>query len=148
MARVAHGSRRLCTDAAGVPSGLQHRRRALRLCRRPGVALRRLAIAGDGSALAAHHPDRARLAEYVSADGHAVLFGVVWLVAAVLALVGAGLPVPWRRLIQAFALLLVALGVLLRPNAIFAAPFLAAYVFWPTRFDVRRMAIIFLPAVV
>ena len=53
-------------------------------------------------------------------------------------------PAPrWRRLIQAFALLLVALGVLLRPNAIFAAPFLAAYVVWPLRFDVKRMAIVF-----
>ena len=50
--------------------------------------------------------------------------------------------------IQATALLLVALGVLLRPNAIFAAPFLAAYVVWPLRFDVKRMAIIFVPAVV
>src|SRR3954453_18379852 len=57
-----------------------------------------------------------------------VLFGIVWLGAAVLAVAGASLPVRWRRLIQGFALLLVALGVLLRPNAIFAAPFLAAYV--------------------
>ncbi len=68
--------------------------------------------------------------------------------ASVLTLVAAERPARLRLLIQALALLLVALGVLLRPNAIFAAPFLAAYAVWPTRFDVRRMAIIFLPAVV
>ena len=77
-----------------------------------------------------------------------VLFGIIWLFAAVLALVAAERAGRLRIIIQAFALLLVALGVLLRPNAIFAAPFLAAYVLWPARFDVRRMAIIFLPAVV
>ena len=73
MARLPYGSGRLCTDLAGVLSGLQHRRRALRLCRRPGVALRRLAIADDGGALAARRSDRARLVEHVSPDGHAVL---------------------------------------------------------------------------
>jgi hypothetical protein len=46
------------------------------------------------------------------------------------------------------ALLLVALGVLLRPNALIAAPILAAYVFWPMRFDLRRVAIAFVPALV
>jgi hypothetical protein len=49
---------------------------------------------------------------------------------------------------QAFALLLIALGVLLRPNAIFAAPFLAAYVVWPMRFDLKRMMLVLVPAVV
>jgi hypothetical protein len=44
--------------------------------------------------------------------------------------------------------LLVALGVLLRPNALIAAPILAAYVFWPMRFDLRRVAIAFVPALV
>ena len=77
-----------------------------------------------------------------------ILFGIIWLFAAVLALVAAERAGRLRIIIQAFALLLVALGVLLRPNAIFAAPFLAAYAVWPTRFDVRRMAIVFLPAVV
>ena len=77
-----------------------------------------------------------------------ILFGIIWLFAAVLALVAAERAGRLRIIIQAFALLLVALGVLLRPNAIFAAPFLAAYVLWPARFDVRRTAIIFLPAVV
>jgi hypothetical protein len=46
------------------------------------------------------------------------------------------------------ALLLIALGVLLRPNALVAAPVLAAYVIWPMRFDLKRTAILFLPALV
>jgi hypothetical protein len=88
-----------------------------------------------------------------------VLFGVVWLAAAVLAFAAAEraarvrVPIARRKtrvnaLMQALALLLVTLGVLLRPNAIFAAPFLAAYVVWPLRFDLKRMAIVFVPAVV
>jgi hypothetical protein len=88
-----------------------------------------------------------------------VLFGVVWLAAAVLAFAAADRASRLRTArrktrvnalvpVQALALLLVALGVLLRPNAIFAAPFLAAYVVWPLRFDLKRMAIVFVPAVV
>lgn len=76
-----------------------------------------------------------------------ILFGVVWLAAVALAFAVAG-RLRVRIAVQAIALLLVALGVLLRPNAIFAAPFLATYVVWPLRFDVKRMAIIFVPAVV
>jgi len=34
---------------------------------------------------------------------------------------------------------------LLRPNAVVAAPFLAAYVAWPLRFELKRMAMVFLP---
>jgi hypothetical protein len=77
-----------------------------------------------------------------------VLFGVVWLAAAVLAFAAADRGARTRLPVQAISLLLVALGVLLRPNAIFAAPFLAAYVIWPLRFNLKRMAIVFVPAVV
>ena len=42
-----------------------------------------------------------------------------------------------RLPVQALALLLIAFGVLLRPNAIIAAPFLAAYAIWPARFDAQ-----------
>jgi hypothetical protein len=77
-----------------------------------------------------------------------ILFGVIWLVAAVIVFAVAERTARLRRPIQALALLLVAIGVLLRPNAIFAAPFLAAYVVWPTRFDLKRMAIVFVPAVI
>ena len=76
-----------------------------------------------------------------------VLFGVIWLAAAALVLAVTESRARVRWPIQAIGLLLVALGVLLRPNAIFAAPFLAAYVLWPLRFDLKRMAIVFVPAV-
>ncbi len=77
-----------------------------------------------------------------------ILFGVVWLVAAALPFAAAGRDVRVRLPLQVVALLLVALGVLLRPNAIFAAAVLAIYVLWPARFDVRRVALWFLPLVI
>jgi hypothetical protein len=77
-----------------------------------------------------------------------VLFAVIWLAAAVLAFASADRPARLRAPIQALALLLIALGVLLRPNAVVAAPVLAAYVIWPMRFDLKRTAILFLPALV
>ena len=49
---------------------------------------------------------------------------------------------------QTMAMLLVALGVLLRPNAIIAAPLLAAYVIWPAAFHWKRAAIILIPGIV
>jgi len=70
----------------------------------------------------------------------------MWLAAAALAFAVADCSAPLRRPLQALALLLIVLGVLLRQNAIFAAPFLAAYAIWPLRFDLKRMAIIFVPA--
>jgi len=74
-----------------------------------------------------------------------VLFGVAWLVAATLTLTVAEAS-PRRRLpVQALALVLIAFGVLLRPNAIFAAPVLATYVAWPARFDWKRAALLLLP---
>jgi hypothetical protein len=75
-----------------------------------------------------------------------ILFGVVWLAAAVLVLAVAHQGARIRLPAQALALLLIAFGVLLRPNAIVAAPLLAAYVVWPMRFDLKRTAIAFLPA--
>jgi len=82
-----------------------------------------------------------------------VLFAVTWLAAAVLAFAAADRPARLRApvqalALQALALLLIALGVLLRPNAVVAAPFLAAYVIWPMRFDLKRTAVLFLPALV
>ncbi len=40
-----------------------------------------------------------------------------------------------HRAAQAVALVLIGFGVLLRPNAIVAAPLLVGYVLWPMRFD-------------
>jgi hypothetical protein len=75
-----------------------------------------------------------------------VLFAVIWLTAAVLAFFAADRTERLRAPMQVVALLLVAFGVLLRPNAVLAAPILAAYAIWPMRFDLKHTAIAFIPA--
>jgi hypothetical protein len=77
-----------------------------------------------------------------------VLFAVIWLAAAVLAFAVADRGARLRIPVQALALILVAFGVLLRPNAVAAAPILAAYVAWPMRFDPKQSAFVFVPALV
>ena len=77
-----------------------------------------------------------------------VLFGVVWLAAATLAFAVADRGARLRLPVQAVALALIAFGVLLRPNALVAAPLIAAYALWPMRFEPRRAAMVFLPAAV
>ncbi len=77
-----------------------------------------------------------------------MLFGVTWLLAAVISYAVAERMTPLRRVLQALALGLVAFGILLRPNAIAAAPLLAVYVLWPRRFDWRRAAIVFVPTLI
>jgi hypothetical protein len=74
-----------------------------------------------------------------------VLFGAVWLVAAATAYAVSRRMPPQRWPLQALALALVGLGILLRPNAIVAAPLLGVLVLWPRGFDLRRAAILFLP---
>jgi hypothetical protein len=74
-----------------------------------------------------------------------VLFAVVWLLAAVLAFAANERYARVGRLLQGSALILIAFGVLLRPNAVIAAPFLAAYAIWPQRIDLKRTAVTFLP---
>ena len=75
-----------------------------------------------------------------------VLFAVVWLLGAVIVLAGGHCRPPTRRLLQGVATVLIGLGILLRPNAIIAAPLLLAYALWRLRFDVKRTAILYLPA--
>jgi len=75
-----------------------------------------------------------------------VLFAAVWLVAAAIVYASAARGGAWRRTIAVLALVLVGFGVLLRPTAIVAAPLLAAYAIWPRRFDWKRAAILFVPA--
>ena len=105
-----------------------------------------------------------------------VLFAVVWLVAAALVYAnakrsgnerapaavaslspaGRGSPaVPqsqavFNRVVRwsvaAVPLILIGFGVLLRPTSFVAAPLIAAYAIWPTRFDWKRAAILFVPA--
>jgi hypothetical protein len=75
-----------------------------------------------------------------------VLFATTWLLAAAMtfALVERG--ARFRLPAQALAFALCAFGVLLRPNALIAAPILIAYVLWPMRISLKRTAILFIPA--
>jgi hypothetical protein len=77
-----------------------------------------------------------------------VLFADVWLCAAALTYATAGRPTLVRWPTQALAMTLVGFGLLLRPNAIFAAPLLAAYVIWPAAFHWKRVAIILIPGII
>ena len=85
--------------------------------------------------------------EFVGIIWRDVPFAANWLLAAALAYAVADRPRDlWRTAAQALALVLVGFGFLLRPNGLFAAPILAAYVIWPARFDPRRAAILYVPA--
>ena len=76
-----------------------------------------------------------------------VLFAVVWLLAAAITFAAAECDARVRVPAQVLALALCALGVLLRPNALIAAPILAAYIVWPARMSFKRTAILLVPAV-
>jgi hypothetical protein len=77
-----------------------------------------------------------------------ILFSAVWLFAAAIVYAVADRARPLRRSVQALALVLICFGILLRPNAIAAAPLLIAFALWPQRFEWKRTAILFIPAVV
>jgi hypothetical protein len=119
---------------------------ALFLARRSlGLGLLTLALAATPPALA-----------LVGVLWRDVLLAELWLLAIVLALIASERDAPVAngrghfvlsfRLAHAAALALVALGVLLRPNALPAAPILVAYLFWPRRLTLTRMAVVYLPA--
>jgi hypothetical protein len=74
-----------------------------------------------------------------------MLFAVVWLFAATISYAAAGQRARLRPLVAVLAISLVGVGVLLRPNAIVAAPFLAIYVLFPGRFSWRRAGVALLP---
>jgi hypothetical protein len=74
-----------------------------------------------------------------------VLFTAGWLLAVALAFAVAGRRPAVRMPVQALALLLVATGVLLRPNTLAGAAILCIYVMWPARFSLRRAALAFIP---
>ncbi len=66
-----------------------------------------------------------------------ILFGVSWLLASGLVFFAFDRDRKIRIPIQVCAFALVAFGVLLRPNALVAAPVLAAYVMWPSHFSLE-----------
>ena len=75
-----------------------------------------------------------------------MLFATTWLLAAVIVFAAAEGGARFRMMVKVLALMLCALGVLLRPNALIAAPILAAYIAWPTQMSWKRTAILFVPA--
>jgi len=77
-----------------------------------------------------------------------VLFAISWLLAAATVFAAAERDAPLRVPVQVLALALCAFGVLLRPNAVIAAPILAAYIAWPCRMHLKRTAILLVPAMV
>jgi hypothetical protein len=77
-----------------------------------------------------------------------VLFAATWLLSAALPFAVVDGKTKLRAPVQALAFGLLALGVLLRPNALMAAPILIAYILWPAHFAWKRAAILYVPAVV
>lgn len=77
-----------------------------------------------------------------------ILFANTWLLAAALAFAISDRGASMRRLAQAAALGLLGLGVMLRPNALTAAPILFAYIVWPAGFSWKRAAIMYVPVAV
>jgi hypothetical protein len=74
-----------------------------------------------------------------------VLFAAAWLFAGALVFAIADRSSSARMAGQAVALGLLAFGVLLRPNALAAAPIFAAYLLWPLHFSWKRLAVLYLP---
>ncbi|MGH6770968.1 MAG: hypothetical protein ACRECO_18320 [Xanthobacteraceae bacterium] len=106
---------------------------------------RRSPWAGIAAALFAFAPPAFSFVGMIWRD---ILFADSWLFAAALAYAVAGCRAAARWPAQAVAFAFVAFGVLLRPNAIVAAPLLATYVLWPTRFDFKRAAILLVPGMI
>jgi hypothetical protein len=77
-----------------------------------------------------------------------VLFAAVWILAAAMAWSIAERRDVLRYAVQVLAMVMLAFGFLLRPNALFATPLLAATIIWPNRFEVRRTALLYVPAII
>ena len=77
-----------------------------------------------------------------------ILLATCWLLAAAVAYAVSEQRSPVRWVGQALALALVVLGVLLRPNALLAAPLLAAYVVWISRVTLLRLLMFYIPAAI
>ena len=109
-----------------------------------GLALaRRSAWLGAAAPLLALAPPAFVFAGIIWRD---VLLAASWLLAAALALLVAERRDAWRVVAQVLGLALICFGLLMRPNGLFAAPLLAAYVIWPVRFDLKRLVLLYVPA--
>ena len=74
-----------------------------------------------------------------------VLFAGAWILAAALIFAAHDSARSPRRWAQLIAAALLIFGVLLRPNAIPAAPLLAAYIYWPGRWRLKQTLAVYLP---
>jgi preprotein translocase subunit SecE len=77
-----------------------------------------------------------------------VLFAAVWILAAAMAWSIAERRDVLRYGVQVLAMVMLVFGFLLRPNALFAIPLLAASIIWPNRFEVRRTALLYVPVII
>jgi len=75
-----------------------------------------------------------------------ILFGISWLLAAGLVFLFYDRDWKARVPVQICAFALLAFGVLLRPNALAAAPVLLAYLVWPSQFSWKRAVVFYVPA--
>jgi hypothetical protein len=75
-----------------------------------------------------------------------ILFAIAWMLGAAAVFAAAERDWKMRVPVQIFGLGLFAFGVLLRPNALAAAPILAAYIIWPKRFSWKCTALLYVPA--
>jgi hypothetical protein len=115
-----------------------------------GFGLLALAVARRSSRLAPLLPLLAVMPPaffFVGIIWRDVLFATTWLLAAAIVFAAVKRDARFRVPAQAMALALCAFGVLLRPNALIAAPILAAYIAWPAQIFFKRTAILFVPAV-
>jgi hypothetical protein len=76
-----------------------------------------------------------------------IIFAVLWLNAVALAALGADRERGWRLLATGLALACVLAGYWLRPNALFAAVPILAYVLWPRTWRWGRLALLAVPVV-
>ena len=115
-----------------------------------GFGLLSFTLARRGSRLALLLPLLALLPPafvFVGVIWRDVLFATIWLLAAAIIYAAVECSARLRLPAQALALALCAFGVLLRPNALIAAPILAAYVIWPARISWKHTAILLVPAI-
>lgn len=116
-----------------------------------GFGVLSLALASRGKATALLLPLLAMTPPALAFAGiiwRDVLLATCWLLAASIAFAVSERSSPIRPAGQALALALVALGVLLRPNALLAAPVLVAYIIWLSRVSLRKTAILYVPAMI
>jgi hypothetical protein len=77
-----------------------------------------------------------------------VLLAALWLLAAAIVFAMSERGRAIRLTGQAPAFALITLGVLLRPNALLAAPILVAYAIWASRLSLWRVAIVYVPVAI